>query len=89
MYPSLNLAQAVMIYAYELSKMNGTDDPEKYSNKEGLFALKEKLKTVLTETGFRENSNIFPRFLERINFLNDDDIHLLHSFCNRYLKNKK
>jgi len=89
-FPSLNLAQAVMLYAWELSKIstvNKTEMPLK--NEESLRALLEKVHTILLETGFKEQSAIFPRFLERVGFLNEDDIHLLHSFCNKLLENKK
>jgi len=88
-YPSLNLAQAVMLYAYELSKLNYKTSTSKEKNKESFTALKEKVNIVLKETGFKTDTNIYPRFLERINLLNQDDIHLLHSFCNKYLENQK
>lgn len=90
-YPSLNLAQAVMLYAYELSSLIFTSGPEPESpaNTQSLRALKQKTEKVLIQTGFTKDSNIFPRFLERINFLGEDDIHLLHSFCNKFLENKK
>ncbi len=88
-YPSLNLAQAVMLYAYELSKLNYTKTQNAFRNEESLNALMLKIKKVLDKTGFKEDSNIYPRFLERINFLNEDDIHLFHSFCNKFLDNEK
>ncbi|MBN1987497.1 MAG: tRNA/rRNA methyltransferase [Prolixibacteraceae bacterium] len=88
-YPSLNLAQAVMLYCYELSKLNYITTEKANKNEQGFSALKEKIKTVLHDTGFKENTNIYPRFFERLNFLGEDDIHLLHSFCNKYLQNKK
>jgi tRNA/rRNA methyltransferase len=88
-YPSLNLGQAVMLYAYELSKRDWPKQAEIFRNEEGFLALKEKIRTVLRETGFEENTNIFPRFLERINSLPEDDIHLFHSFCNKFIQNKK
>ena len=88
-YPSLNLAQAVMVYAYKLSKINFTSSETTGKNENSLKALQKKIRTVLLQTGFNENTNIFPRFLERLNFLNEDDIHLFHSFCNKFLENKK
>lgn len=88
-YPSLNLAQAVMLYAYELSKLNYTQDNETGKDEESFEALKQKVIEVLDTTGFKKDSNIYPRFLERLNFLGEDDIHLLHSFCNKFHKNKK
>ena len=88
-YPSLNLAQAVMLYAYELSKLNYSETKKEEINPESFTALKEKVAHILLDTGFKENTNIYPRFLERMNFLSENDIHLLHSFCNKFLENKK
>lgn len=88
-YPSLNLAQAVMLCAYELSKTDYHDSTIVEINQESFAALKEKVAHILLKTGFTENTNIYPRFFERLNFLAEDDIHLLHSFCNKILENKK
>ncbi len=89
-FPSLNLAQAVMLYAWELSKISSVNNTElPLKNEESLRALLEKVHAILLETGFKEHSAIFPRFLERVSFLNEGDIHLLHSFCNKLLENKK
>lgn len=89
-FPSLNLAQAVMLYAWELSKMQAAGNFEKeIDDQESLRSLLQKANTILIETGFKEDAAIFPRFLERISFLEEGDIHLLHSFCNKLLQNKK
>lgn len=89
-FPSLNLAQAVMLYAWELSKMQAAESvTESTKNQESLRSLIQKIHAILLDTGFREESAIFPRFLERISFLDEGDIHLLHSFCNKLLENKK
>jgi tRNA/rRNA methyltransferase len=89
-FPSLNLAQAVMLYAWELSRIQLPE--KKYApakNEDSLRALMQKFRQVLIQTGFSEQTAIFPRFLERISFLEEDDIHLLHSFCNKLLEKKK
>jgi len=86
-YPSLNLAQAVMLYSYELSKLDYKTSEITSRDEEEFAALKQKTKQILQLTGFKKESNIYPRFLERINFLGEDDIHLLLSFCNKFLKN--
>lgn len=89
-FPSLNLAQAVMLYAWELSKTEEqTTSSGTEKNGESLRSLLQKTHTILTKAGFKENSAIFTRFLERISFLEEGDIHLLHSFCNKLLENKK
>ncbi|MBN1821982.1 MAG: tRNA/rRNA methyltransferase [Prolixibacteraceae bacterium] len=88
-FPSLNLAQAVMIYAYELSKLtfkNDKSSPE--LNQDGLKILKEKITDILLETGFKKDSAIFPRIMERLMLLQETDIHLLHSVCNNLQKHK-
>lgn len=85
--PSLNLAQAVMLYAWELSgpveQDMLTDIP---NNEDSLKVLLGKAKIVLTNAGFSENSLIYSRFLERISILGKNDIQLIHSFCNKLLE---
>jgi tRNA/rRNA methyltransferase len=89
-FPSLNLAQAVMLYAWELSKLNlNPDTPATVRNEESFRMLQIKANKVLKETGFDENSAIFSRFLERISFLKEADIHLLHSFFTKLLSGNK
>lgn len=86
-YPSLNLAQAVMLYAYELSALNLPAAPEpRERNENGFRSLKEKTASILLELNFREDSAIYPRILERLNLLGEGDIHLLHSICNKFLE---
>ncbi len=89
-FPSLNLAQAVMLYAWELSKIEystTTALPDK--DEESFNSAYQKAGTLLQEAGFKEDSAIYPRFLERISMLKEGDIHLLHSFCNKLLTGKK
>jgi tRNA/rRNA methyltransferase len=86
-YPSLNLAQAVMIYAYELSGLNKniftmTDQADEKS----FSILKIKIRKILSELGINEHDNRYGRIMERISFLKDDDIHLVHSVCNSILE---
>lgn len=89
-FPSLNLSQAVMLYAWELSKaVENIPAPQPSRNEEGFNALYQKAGTLLRDAGFDENSAIYPRFLERISMLKEGDIHLLHSYCNKLLNGKK
>lgn len=88
-YPSRNLAQAIMLYAYELSKLNYRTETHYAENKESFPALKQKAHAALREVGFKKETNIYPRFMERLSFLTQDDVHLLHSFCNKFLENEK
>jgi len=89
-YPSLNLAQAIMLYAYELSQLHQNDQTteEKEVNANGFRALKTKTAQILLDLNFKEESAIYPRILERLNQLGEGDIHLLHSICNKYLEKK-
>ncbi len=88
-FPSLNLAQAVLVYAYELSELTGlprTLTPEKSGIRFG--PLKEKVSDILLDLGFEENSAIYPRIMERLMLLKEGDLHLLHSVCNKFKKQK-
>ena len=87
-YPSLNLAQAIMLYAYELSQIHQTVEKEEKPevNESGFRALKDKSSKLLLELDFKEESAIYPRILERLNLLGESDIHLLHSICNKYFE---
>ena len=86
-YPSLNLSQAVMIYAYLLSEFSQTqgkksgrnDQPPSYPH------LKEKVEKILGQTRIKENMTLYNRILERLVLLEEDDIHLLHSITEELL----
>lgn len=82
-YPSLNLAQAVMIYAYELSGIISLPQKQKNTDQNSLNILLKNIKYILKHIGMKEDSNIFPRILERLSLLSDDDIHLLHSISHK------
>ncbi len=89
-YPSLNLAQAIMLYAYELSVLNTEGQEEvRAVNENGFRSMKEKAATILLELDFKEESAIYPRILERLSLLGEGDIHLLHSICNKYFEMKR
>ncbi len=85
--PSLNLSQAVMVYAWELSStgemgIKTRQEPNLMSMK----VLLDKARIVLKKTGFDENSLIFSRFMERISLMGGNDLQLLHSFCNKLIE---
>ncbi|MCG8411165.1 MAG: tRNA/rRNA methyltransferase [Bacteroidales bacterium] len=88
-YPSLNLAQSVMIYAYTLSMLNYNDSKkEDEINGTELNILKNQTENILQKIGFTENSNIYNRIMERLMILGETDIHLLLSIENKILNNK-
>lgn len=87
-YPSLNLAQAVMVFAYELSPLAGRKlraHADK-DDKESWKALKFKTEALLEEIGIFENDLIRTRIMERFALLGETDVHLLHSIIARMNK---
>ncbi|MDY6800082.1 MAG: tRNA/rRNA methyltransferase, partial [Bacteroidota bacterium] len=84
-YPSLNLAQSVMIYAYTLSMLNYDKEemPDKKADQAELITLKNKTKDLLVSIGFRKDSAIFNRIMERLMILGKTDVHLLLSIENK------
>lgn len=83
-YPSLNLAQAVMIYAYSLSPLvlpNKTKSSPKRDQSQ-LKVLREKIALVLQNSNMDPSSSIYNRIMERTGALREGDIHLMHSVCN-------
>lgn len=84
-YPSINLAQAVMIMSYELSnielKLLNTE------NKQADFSLlKQKTKGLLSALDLEESHNLYGRITERIALANPGDINLMLSVINRIEK---
>ena len=79
-YPSINLAQSVMIYAYTLSMLNINDEnPDKDVNQAELNILKTKTENILTQIGFKKDTAIYNRIMERLMVLGEKDIHLVLS----------
>ncbi len=80
-YPSLNLAQSVMIYAYTLSFLN-IESPEKQiknQNPDSLKALITKVQSILSQIELGPDKLINGRLIERITEMDAEDIKLLHS----------
>ncbi len=86
-YPSLNLAQSVMIYAYTLSMLSFEDNkPGRETNQSELNVLKTKTEQILNKIGFEENTAIYNRIMERLMILGETDIHLVLSIENKIHK---
>lgn len=85
-YPSVNLSQSVMIYAYIMSgiTLKKKENENTYRNEEGLKELKKRIKIILADLGIDKNPTLHDRIMERLSLLNEDDIHLLYSFSNKY-----
>lgn len=91
-YPSLNLSQAAMIYAYKLSELNGKKDkkPLRKANDESWKVLKSNIQSILiNELDFKEDDLIYTRINERISLLSETDVNILHSIIAAFHKRKK
>ncbi len=85
LYPSLNLGQAVMLMAYELSGIE-TATSKCPAEEDSYKIVKSKVKKMLYEIGFHENPNIYNRVMERLAICSTNDIHLIHSIINKLNK---
>ncbi len=89
-YPSLNLSHAVMIFAYLLSGIRESPAREEaIIPEENLQALKRKVSNILENIEIKQPHIIGPRIFERLSYLKNQDINLLHSICNAYLEKYK
>lgn len=89
-YPSLNLAQSVMIYAYTLSQLDYEEkSPDLQANQDELNILKTKSENILSEIGFKKDTAIYNRIMERLMILGETDIHLLLSIEHKIEKKLK
>ncbi|MBN2611707.1 MAG: tRNA/rRNA methyltransferase [Bacteroidales bacterium] len=85
-YPSLNLSQAVMIYAYEMSALGLMENITGNKRDEQSFiSMRKKAELYLQSIEIEQNQVLYNRILERLNILGEDDIHLLHSVF-KYMK---
>jgi tRNA/rRNA methyltransferase len=86
-YPSLNLSQAVMIYAYELSVFNNTQDPCQTAADPGqLRMLKEKTATLLKMLELGNHRKLIEWANDRLGLLAQRDIKLLHTLIGELQK---
>ncbi len=87
-YPSLNLAQAVMIAAYELSPLNQLEKPGQILSKsgEGWGVLNTQTRQLLEDSGIREGTPLYHRIIERMATVGSNDIPLFLSAISRIRK---
>jgi tRNA/rRNA methyltransferase len=87
-YPSLNLAQSVMVTAYELSPLNQPGKPGTPLTKsgEGWGTLKKQSAQLLNEAGILDGSPLYHRIMERMATLSANDIPLFLSVISRIQK---
>ena len=94
-YPSLNLAQAVMIFAYELSSLTNaepTGKSPKLKKKQSktqteapLHLLKDRAASLLVSTGIHESDARFGRIMERLSHLSPSDQRLMLTVTGKLL----
>ena len=87
-YPSLNLAQSVMVTAYELSRLNQLQKPGETLSKsgEGFGTLKHQAEILLVQSGIPKGTPLFHRIMERLATVGANDIPLLLSVLSRMSK---
>lgn len=90
-YPSVNLAQSVMIYAYEFSNFKEVQrtDINNTATEGAQGVLKQKALELLKRLEINRNPNLSRRIMERLMIGGEDDLHLFLSFesyLRRYLE---
>ncbi len=88
-YPSLNLAQAILIYAYELSSVRVAQKP-KLVEKRGLTeqkAVKEKAADLLKKLGVQKQPSLHQRLKDRLMTAGTEDIRLMLSLM-KYIEKR-
>ena len=81
-YPSCNLAQAVMIYAYELSaeaSIQASGKRKSYPHPNDFQVSKEKIREFLPSLGLRDDSTLFAKVMDRLALLGQEDREIV--FC--------
>jgi tRNA/rRNA methyltransferase len=87
-YPSLNLAQAVMVYAYELSTFSLEPASKKYRKPDAseFKALKANMQRLLEAIELAPPAIAGTRIFERLSLLTEMDVRLVHSVCNQVMR---
>lgn len=81
-YPSLNLAQAVMLYAWELSGLS-TSHPEttEEASTAALSALRDRLERLLPQLDAPADAKLSQWAFEKLPLLSGRDIGFIHTLC--------
>lgn len=89
-YPSVNLSQAVMLYAYDLSTLHSfsqkTSNEADFLPEASYAALRQKVETLLQLTELDQNPVKANRIRERLALIHQTDLNLLHSACTALLE---
>ena len=90
-YPSLNLAQAVLIYAYELSGVVVEKEENEFKPEKLQLALKEDASELLHKIGFEAKPIKKQRVMDRIMIANKKDSEMIMAVIGKfkiYMKEK-
>jgi tRNA/rRNA methyltransferase len=82
-YPSLNLGQAAMLYAYELSSLTIHEKHKEGLDVSSYNELRSRTEEILKIIGIPEEMPLYDRILERMGQLAGEDVNLLHSITGR------
>ncbi|QDF67012.1 tRNA/rRNA methyltransferase [Shewanella sp. SNU WT4] len=86
-YPSLNLAQAVMVYSYALSQVSRMIGLQSVEASHGsLQALKQKGELLLDKLTVTEQDKLHPWLLDHLSSLGQRDVNMAHQLLNDLLK---
>ena len=88
-YPSLNLSQAVMLYAYILKEHKAEftqNQKEIADNPESYKVLKRKVYNILDKLDFPEKENARGRIMERLAIARQEDLQLIFKICQAFDK---
>lgn len=87
-YPSLNLGQAIMLYAYEMSQLideltaeSGAAVAENLDNAGQVRVLKSKTAELLGELGVSQDEKLHQWVMDRVPMLPQRDLNMLHLLC--------
>ncbi|MEH8254713.1 tRNA/rRNA methyltransferase [Aeromonas veronii] len=87
-YPSLNLGQAIMLYAYEMSQLmdelnadGASAVAENFDNAGHVRVLKSKTAELLGELGVSQDEKLHQWVMDRVPMLPQRDLNMLHLLC--------
>ncbi|MFM5697110.1 tRNA/rRNA methyltransferase [Aeromonas veronii] len=87
-YPSLNLGQAIMLYAYEMSQLmdelnadGAAVVAENFDNAGQVRVLKSKTAELLGELGVLQDEKLHQWVMDRVPMLPQRDLNMLHLLC--------
>ena len=87
-YPSLNLGQAIMLYAYEMSQLmdelnadGAAAVADNFDNAGQVRVLKSKTAELLGELGVSQDEKLHQWVMDRVPMLPQRDLNMLHLLC--------